>query len=389
MPCATPPCTCPSTISGLMMRPQSSATTKRSSAHLVRLGIDLDRRDVRRRGRGAEHRIVGLRRGEFLARLGRQPRHVGIDRARHVAEGHRAIRAGDRDASALGDEIGGRGLEQVRGGVEQLLAQALGGKPRGAARQHGAAARIGAGAARDRGAVALQHAHVLDAAAEMLGDHLRERRFQPLAVRRDAERRRDGAGRVDADGRRLGAGVDRHAGRDRDARADAGQLGVARDADAEPFACGARFGLLLPQRRVADPSGTRPRGLRRSRTCPTRCRSRSCAESRPAARDCAGGSPSDRVRASRPPCRPGAPSRRSRPAARRRDKARSAPCRSRPPARGRDSARCGRGRAGSSRPARARARRSRDRSNRRRRRRSPRRAAPACFRRRRAPAPPR
>ena len=179
---------------------------------------------------------------------------------------------------SFGDQIGGRGLEQVRGGVEHLLAQGLGREPRGAAGEHRAAARIGAGPARHRGAVALQHAHVLDAAAEMLGDHLRERGLQSLPVRRDAECRRDGAGRVDADGRCLGAGVDRHAGRDRDARADAGQLGVARDADAEPFARCARFGLLAAQGFVFDLLGTRPRDLRRNPTCPTRCRSRSCAE---------------------------------------------------------------------------------------------------------------
>ena len=51
---------------------------------------------------------------------------------------------------------------------------------------------------------------------------------------------RDAAGRIDADDRGFGAGIDRHARRDRDARADAGQFRVAGDADADPAAGGAR-----------------------------------------------------------------------------------------------------------------------------------------------------
>ena len=178
---------------------------------------------------------------------------------------------------SLGDEIGGRGLEQMRGGVEHLLAQ---GSRTQAARRRPPARCCGSHRCRCRPA---------------------PRRCRP--ARRGRPRR--GTPRCSAitcasvvsspwpcdampnaavtapvesmrmvDG--LGAGVDRHAGRDRDARADAGQLGVARDADAEPFAGRARFGLLAAQRRRSRSSRTRPRGLRRSRTCPTRCRSRSC-----------------------------------------------------------------------------------------------------------------
>ncbi len=86
----------------------------------------------------------------------------------------------------------------------------------------------------------------------MLGDDLRERRLQALAVRSYAERGGDGAGGIDAHDRGLGAGIDRHAGRHRDARADAGELGVAGNADADPAAGGARFFLFCAQRVVAD-----------------------------------------------------------------------------------------------------------------------------------------
>ena len=125
MPCATPPCTWPSTISGLISRPQSSATTKRSSRTSIGLRIDLDRRDVGRRRGGAEHRIVGLGRGKLVARLGGSRAHLGIDRARDLAERHRTVGAGDRDRAVLGDKIGGRCFEQMRGRIEHLLAHRL------------------------------------------------------------------------------------------------------------------------------------------------------------------------------------------------------------------------------------------------------------------------
>ena len=86
----------------------------------------------------------------------------------------------------------------------------------------------------------------------MLGDDLRQCRLETLAVRGDAERRRHRAGRVDAHDRRFGAGIDRHARRDRDARADAGQFGIRRDADAVPAAGGARALLRGAQVIVAD-----------------------------------------------------------------------------------------------------------------------------------------
>ena len=80
-----------------------------------------------------------------------------------------------------------------------FLRSSRAGERRRAARQHRAAARVGAGCRRQRGAVALHDADILDAAAEIVGDDLRQRRLQALAVRGDAESRGDRAGRVDAD----------------------------------------------------------------------------------------------------------------------------------------------------------------------------------------------
>ena len=162
-------------------------------AHLVGFRVDFQRGDVcGRRGR-AEDRIVGFGGGEFVAGLRRQPRQVRIDRTRDLAERDRTIGAGDGDFSVFGDKVGGRRLEKVRRGVEQLLAHRLRRQCRRAAGQHHAAAGIGAGAAGNGRAVALHDANVFEAGAEMLGDDLGERRFQALPMRGDAERSGDAA----------------------------------------------------------------------------------------------------------------------------------------------------------------------------------------------------
>ena len=157
-----------------------------------------------------------------------------------------------------------RRFEKMRRRAQHLLLEQPRGQRRGAAGEHRAAARIGAGAVRDGGAVALQDLDVLDAGAELVGDHLRQRRLQALAVRGDAE----AAVTAPVESRRivagLGAGVDRHARRRRDARADAGQFGIAGDADAEEPAFGSRaFGLLA--RRSRRSRSPRRRAVRLSR----------------------------------------------------------------------------------------------------------------------------
>ena len=102
------------------------------------------------------------------------------------------------------------------------------------------------------GTVALHNADILEASAEVLGNDLRQCRLQSLSVRGDAESGSDRAGRIDANIGRFGAGVNGHAGRDRYARADAGQLRVRRDSDAKPAALRARFPLCHTQRVVTD-----------------------------------------------------------------------------------------------------------------------------------------
>jgi hypothetical protein len=186
-------------------------------ADFVGFRIDLDRRNMSGRGRGAEYRIVGHGGGKLVAGVRRQGAGLRMDGARHLPEGDDAIGAGNGDKTCFGDEVGGGGFKQMRGGIEDFVTHRLCGKRCRAAGEHHAAAGIGPGAAvGGGGTVALNDAHVLDPHAEMFGDDLRQRRLQALAVRGDAERRGHGAAWLDADGSGFRAGIDRHARRHRD-----------------------------------------------------------------------------------------------------------------------------------------------------------------------------
>ena len=55
----TPPCTWPSTISGLTCTPQSSTATYCSTSTCAGLGVDLDRADVRAERPREVRRVVG------------------------------------------------------------------------------------------------------------------------------------------------------------------------------------------------------------------------------------------------------------------------------------------------------------------------------------------
>ena len=224
---------------------------------------------MRGRGRGAEHRIVsfGCRRvPRARPAAARCIPHRRRGQSRANVDG--AVGAGDGDFAIRGDKVGGRRLEQVRSGIEQLLAHRLRRQRRRTAGQDHTAAGIGAGATGHGGAVALHDAHILEPGAEMFGNDLGERGLQPLAMRGDAERRGDSAGGIDADDGRFGAGGDRHSGSDGDARADAGQFRITRNADADPAASGAALLLLRAQMIVTDRGASRIQAFHKARFVP-------------------------------------------------------------------------------------------------------------------------
>ena len=136
------------------------------------------------------------------------------------------------------------------GDPDRLLPERLRGEDGRAPADDGAPARVGPGAGRRRRRVAVDDPHVLQPRTELLGDDLGERRLVSLAVAREAEGRRHRAPRVHAHRGALGAGVDRRAGRRGDRRADARQLDVPRDADADEPLLRAREHLLLARARV-------------------------------------------------------------------------------------------------------------------------------------------
>ena len=164
----------------------------------------------------------------------RDAAHLGIDGVGDFLERHRPVGAAGADDAVRRHQVLDRHVHQMRRGLQDFRSHYARRQRGRATAQHGAAAGIGAGAHRHQGAVAVLDLDILDPAAEFVGDHLRQRRLQPLAMRGDAESGGDAAGGIDPDRCGFGAGVDRHAGRDRNARADAGEFGIAGETDADP-----------------------------------------------------------------------------------------------------------------------------------------------------------
>ena len=109
----------------------------------------------------------------------------------------------------------------------------LRGDQRGAAGDHQRAAGEGAPAVGRAVGVAVHDLDHVGRDADLVGDDLRQRGAQALAVRRGADARLDEAGRIDGDDHRLPAGRDLHAARGEGRAAVAGALGEGRKADAE------------------------------------------------------------------------------------------------------------------------------------------------------------
>ena len=213
----------------------------------------------------------------------------------------------------------GRGLEQRGGGAGELLAHLTGGVHDRAARGHGAAAGVGAGAEGDGRRVAADHGHPLEGHAEGVGGDLGEARLVALA-------RVDGAGGHDD----AAAGVELHGGAL--VGADGGPLDVAGEADAAVDAALPQRRLLPPERGVAAGGERRLPAPGRSRRCRRRagCRRGTACRGRTASRrrgdSCAAASRPDPSRAGGPDSPPRGPWRRPSPGAPPPGRARSASC---------------------------------------------------------------
>ncbi len=146
---------------------------------------------------------------------------------RDVAQSHRAVGAGHAHAPAVERQVGLGRLQHLGGDLDGLLLHAGRRDMDRRAAQHRDAAADGADAVRKAPGVGRDHAHAFNRHRQNVGGDLGEHRMVALALRR-------------------GAGRDHHlaVGLDRDLRAlvgaEAGVLDVARDAEAEIFAGGAR-----------------------------------------------------------------------------------------------------------------------------------------------------
>ena len=100
MPCATPPCTWPSAIIGLMISPASSATRNFFDLDAPGLDIDLDDGDMAGVGEGAR-RIVAAGLGQAGLDLALEDMGLVIGGARQGRDGDGAIGADHLRRSGL------------------------------------------------------------------------------------------------------------------------------------------------------------------------------------------------------------------------------------------------------------------------------------------------
>ncbi len=165
-----------------MMRPKSSDAVKLTTVRLAGVGVDLDFGDMRARREGEVLRVVerGLVEPRLQFVMREIVRHIGGQR--DLAQGLRAVGAGDGKGAVLELDIGLGRFQQVGGDLPALgddLVHRL--DDRGAADRQRARA-VGPHAVGDLGGVAVDDLDRLDRDAEPVGDELGERRLVPLAV---------------------------------------------------------------------------------------------------------------------------------------------------------------------------------------------------------------
>ena len=231
---------------------------------VARLGIDLDDGgvDLRRVGerqvaelpldvRHLERRPVDVAAVERDVEILGQARVVRVDdraarherqrRLRVVLDPHRAVRELER--------LAGHAAEDHRAEPLDLLGEHVGRALHGAQPGDRELARVRAGEAGVRVPVAVvagAHVHVVDRAAEDVGDDLRRRRLVALPLRRRAERDDDLAEDVELDGRDLVVARELQLRVDHPRLAEVVRARVERRADADAEQLAARLRVLAP-----------------------------------------------------------------------------------------------------------------------------------------------
>ena len=166
----------------------------------------------------------------------------------------------DEELAVLVVDVLHRGLQQVGrklGGLVLDLPRCEGQRRAGHRR---CAAAVGAPAHRSLVRVAVEHLHVVHFDAERVGDDLRERGLLTLPVGRGADGHVDLARRVEPHDCALPEAALEADGPGDLGRAEAADLGVRRDADADVLALAPQALLLLAKVVVADPLGSHVEG---------------------------------------------------------------------------------------------------------------------------------
>ena len=252
MPCATPPWIWPSTIIGLIRRPASSATTKRS---ILTPPVSMSTSTIAawQALENVPAGIVGRALGEAGTEIAAEPMALMIGGARQRLDRDRAVGAGDARDAVFEHDVVGAGLEQAAGDLHEL-ARAPCAPPATWRRRRSPASgwrrcpsRRACG--RCRRARSLMRSGAMPSSSAMICD---KRRAQPLPVRRGADARFDAAGRVHAEIDGFPARRHLHAARGEGRRAVAGALGKRREAEAEIAALRARLRLARAERRHVE-----------------------------------------------------------------------------------------------------------------------------------------
>ena len=232
MPWTTPPWIWPSTSIGLMMVPKSLTAVYFTTSMLPVSGSTSTSQTWQPFGIGRRRAVADVLDVERLRPVGRQLHAAGADLVGQLHDADRAVGAGDDELAVLELDVAGRGFERVRGDLLALLDHLGGGFDDRLAGIHHRARAAGAAAGDQLVAVALEEADLLERHAELLAQHLGERRGVALAVVERAGADGDAAVGVEADAAHLLVG-----GR--------GDFEIAADADAAHAAALLALALAL------------------------------------------------------------------------------------------------------------------------------------------------
>ncbi len=215
------------------------------------LDIHLDHGDVAGIGKGSR-RIIGRTLDDARRDLALEAMNLMIGGARQRLERDRTIGAGNPRDIGFEHDVVGRRLEQETCHLHELGPHLVRCQQRSATGDDQRPAGEGAPAVRRAIGIAVHDLDAVRRGAELVGDDLRQRGAQALAVRGSSDPRLDEAGRVHRHLDGFPAGRHFHAAGGEGRRAVSGALRKSREAETEITLLGARLGLAATECRDVD-----------------------------------------------------------------------------------------------------------------------------------------